>query len=478
MRRTKLGPIEGTALYIGGVLGPGVLALPALAAAEAGPASLIAWAALLLLSVPVALSFAALGARFPDGGGVATFVARAFGARAAACVGWWFYAAVPVGTLSGAMIGGQYVAEALGLGRAVALLAAALLLLAAAFAANHVGLHLSGRIQVLLCGVLVLLMVIAVGTAAPALSPGNFSPFMPQGWTSVGTAAVVLFYAFSGWEAASHLSAEFRHPQRHLRTTTVIALSVVGVLYLSLATVTVGVLGDASDRSGVPLMLLIEQGVGPGARAVTAAAAVCLTFGAVNTFIAGAARLGGALGRDGALPDWFAQGSAAGEVPRRSLLVQAVLTGALLAAVAAAGTELDLLMRITSAFLATVTAAGTAAAVALLPRRRPLWWAALLATLFTLLVLLFSSWLLALPASVAAAAALYRRTRLKERLDRPAHASGNLRPAPLPSAHDCDGSVGNRQRRTRRDPGRGRTPGPRPRGGARARPGEDRTGRR
>ncbi|WP_369201483.1 APC family permease [Streptomyces sp. PU-14G] len=397
---------DGTALYIGGVLGPGVLALPALAAAVAGPASLIAWAGLLLLSVPVALSFAALGARYPDGGGVSTFVARAFGARAAACVGWWFYAAVPAGVLAGAMIGGQYVAAALGSGRGTALLGTAVLL-ATAFAANYVGLHLSGRIQVLLCTVLVLLLVTAIVTAAPAMSSSNFSPFMPQGWASVGTAAVALFYAFSGWEAASHLSAEFARPRRNLRIATLITLAVVGTLYLALAAVTVGVLGETSDRSSVPLMLLIEQGVGPGARAVTAAAAACLTFGALNTFIAGAARLGAALGRDGALPGWLAKGAGTGQVPRSSLLVQAVLTGALLMVVAAAGTELGLLMQITSAFLATVTAAGMAAAVALLPRRRPLWWLALIAVAFTLLVLLFSKWLLALPAAVAAAAMLY-----------------------------------------------------------------------
>lgn len=128
MSGNRLGLSQGTALYIGAVLGPGVLALPALAAAAAGPASVLAWAALLAASVPIAVCFAALGARFPDGGGVSTFTARAFGARAAACVGWWFYAAVPVGVLAGALVGGQYVAGALGMGRGASLLVAVLIL--------------------------------------------------------------------------------------------------------------------------------------------------------------------------------------------------------------------------------------------------------------------------------------------------------------------------------------------------------------
>ena len=46
--------IQGTALYIGAVLGTGIIALPALAAQIAGPASLLAWLALVLLSALLA----------------------------------------------------------------------------------------------------------------------------------------------------------------------------------------------------------------------------------------------------------------------------------------------------------------------------------------------------------------------------------------------------------------------------------------
>ncbi|HVE11081.1 MAG TPA: amino acid permease, partial [Paraburkholderia sp.] len=50
----RLTALQGAALYIGAVLGTGVIALPALAAEVAGPASLIAWAALVVLSAPLA----------------------------------------------------------------------------------------------------------------------------------------------------------------------------------------------------------------------------------------------------------------------------------------------------------------------------------------------------------------------------------------------------------------------------------------
>ncbi|WP_268245606.1 APC family permease [Planomonospora parontospora] len=415
----RLGPGQGTALLLGAVLGPGVLALPHLAAAAAGPASIVAWAALLALSVPVALTFAALGGRFPDGGGVAAFAARAFGARTAAVTGWWFYFAVPVGVPAGALIGAEYVSSALGLGGG-GTLAVTCGLLAAAFAANHAGLRFSGGLQLLLAVLLVALLVAAVAMALPAVRPGNFTPFAPHGPEGVARAAGVLFFAFVGWEAASHLSAEFADPRRHLPRATALTLAVVGVLYTGLAVTVIGVLGGRAAVSPVPLALLLEHGAGSLAGPVTAGAALLLSFGAINTYVAGGARLGAALARDGALPAWLAGGAdpgragqgadsarvgqgadsarvgqgadsarvgqgadsarvgqgadsarvgrdaAPGRVPHRSLLLLAVLSGAVTAAVAGSGLGLDPLMRATSACLAAVTAVGVAAATRLL----------------------------------------------------------------------------------------------------------------
>ena len=60
--RPGLTVARGVALTIGAVLGTGVISLPAMAAGIAGPASVVAWAALVVPSAPLALTFAALGA--------------------------------------------------------------------------------------------------------------------------------------------------------------------------------------------------------------------------------------------------------------------------------------------------------------------------------------------------------------------------------------------------------------------------------
>ncbi|MEB3370849.1 APC family permease [Saccharopolyspora mangrovi] len=404
MRPGSLGRAEGTALCVAAVLGPGVLALPAVATAAAGPASIVAWAGLLALSAPVAGSFAALGARLPDGGGAAAFAARAFGPRVAASVGWWFFFAVPFGVVAAALVGGHYVAEALGWGQAGALVVAGALL-AAAFAANYVGLRFTGRVQLLLVAVLVALLASATLAAAPELDWAHFTPFLPHGWGGVAHAVSVLFFAFAGWEAISHLSGEFRAPRRDLPQVTTVAVVVVGVVYLALAVTSIGVLGARGGSTAVPLTLLLERGIGGAAGIVACAAAVLLCFGAVNTYLAGGARLGASLAREATLPAWLAPGGRPGEVPRRSVTALGVLSAAVLVAVALGACSLDTLMRATSACLAAVTCAGCLAAARLLSGARR--YAAITASTSTAVVLAFCGPFLILPALLGAAALTY-----------------------------------------------------------------------
>ncbi len=410
----KLGVRTGAALCMGAVLGPGVLALPSSAAAAAGPASLLAWLGLIGLSLPVALVFAALGARYPDGGGVSAFVRRAFGARAAAPVGWWFFWAVPLGVPAAALIGGEYVVAAAGWRPGSAPLVAALVL-AAAVGANMVGLRVSGRVQLWFAGLLAVLLCVTVAAAASEVGAAHYTPFAPHGWASVGSAASVLFFAFAGWEAITHLSGEFAAPGRDLPRVTLLAWAVVSFLYLGLAVVTIGVLGPVAGTTSTPLTLVLERGIGSYARAVAAGAALLLTFGAVNAYLAGGAQLGAALGRDGALP------RALDGHPRRGLVLLAVACAAVTAAAAAGLLGVESLLRATSACLAAVTLAGTLSAVVLLPRFR---YGAVVTSVLVGVVLVFCGVYLVVPAVLAAGAWLYERLHLAVRrrgpLDGPA----------------------------------------------------------
>ena len=379
-----------TALYVGAVLGPGVLLLPALAAEAAGPASVLAWVALLALSAPLAITFAALGVRQPEAGGTAAYARAAFGPRTGAVTGWWFLAGVILGAPTVALIGGFYVAELLDAGREGAVAGAAGMI-AAVMAANAVGLRATARLQLGLAGLLAVLLLVAVVVALPESRSANWAPFAPHGWTAVGTAASLLMLSFIGWEAVSHLAGDLRNPARQLPRAIFATLGIVVLLYLGLAVATVGVLGTSAPTD-VPLADLMAAGLGETGRTVTAALAVLLTMGAMNAYVAAATKLAGALAEEGSAPAALAS-------PARALALFATVGAALLVPLGADLLSVDGLVRATSASFVAVYATATAAGIRLLDGRRRT--AAAVAFAAVVAVLAFSGPFLLVPAAVA-----------------------------------------------------------------------------
>jgi len=285
----RLTTTRGAALYIGALLGPGLLLLPGLAAAEAGPASVLAWAGLLVLSGLFAVVFGSLGRGFPSAGGVIGYVRAGLGQRASVITGWSFLAGVVAGAPVVCLIGAGYVTELTGGGRLTRALIAALLL-AAVIALAAGGLRSSATAQLLLVGLLLGVVVVAVVGSAGSSHAANWTPFAPHGWGAVGHAASTLMLSFVGWEAVAPLTNRFPDPGRQLPRVIGIALAVTSVLYLGLAIATVSVLGSGAGISA-PLAALLRDAAGPAGTVAAAVAAVVLTLGAVNAYVTGAAEM-------------------------------------------------------------------------------------------------------------------------------------------------------------------------------------------
>lgn len=360
-----LSVIHGTALTLAAVLGTGVISLPTLAARAAGPASLIAWVALVVISVPLAATFAALGARHPDGGGVSTYARLAFGERAATVVGWAFFVAIPVGAPVAAGFAASYVADAVGGGRGteVAVTSGVILVVTVM---NWFGIRVSARVQLGIAAVIAALLLTTIAVSLPQVDRANLTPFLAHGWSGVGSAAGILVWAFAGWEILSSLSAEYSDPARDIGRATALTLVVVTVLYLGIAFCTVGVLGSRPGRA--PLADLLSGAVGDWARPVTTGIAVLLTVGAINAYFAGASRLGASLSLAGAMPAWLGDDLRRGSRnPRRALVVVALGGLGVTIGEAALGKHTDATLLVTTGTFALVYVVGTAAAVKLLP---------------------------------------------------------------------------------------------------------------
>jgi amino acid efflux transporter len=402
--RGSLGVLRGAALYVGALIGPGILLVPALAAQTAGAASIVAWAALLLLSAPLAVTFAALGVRHPVAGGVSAYVREGFGDTAAAITGGWFLTAVILGGPAVALIGGFYVADLTGSGTPVAA-AVGLAMFGAVLIANAFGLRVSSGFQLGLSSVLIVVMAIAVGVALPSRGGDNWQPFAPHGWWAVGTAANILVWLFIGWEAVAQMAGDFRRPSRDLPRAMALAFGLVSVLYVGLAVATIGVSAGTSSR--VPLADLISVGFGHAGRDATAVLAVALTMGTMNVYMGGSAKLAAALAAERALPRWLA-GDAYRSVPRRPLVLIGATGVAILSGLVAGLSSTDDLVRATAACFIAVYVLAILSALRILAGRIRL--AAAAALVLTLALAFFSAGFLLVPALSAVLAYLLRRS--------------------------------------------------------------------
>ncbi|MFC5723951.1 APC family permease [Streptomyces gamaensis] len=399
---------DGTAMAVGSVMGPSVLVLPALTARTAGPAAVLAWGAMSVFALALALALGRAGARLPHAGGIVAYTRAAFGPRLTTLTGYWLLASVPFAVPVIALVGANYITAYYGLAPRWAVAIAAVLLFTSC-ALNARGLRLSGWVQVRL---VVLTGAVLAGVSllgAGRVRAARFEPFLPHGWGAVGTAALLIFWSYIGFEMVVHLAEEFRRPARDLPLSMVLASAVLSVLYCLSAVVMVGT-GVYRDASGLaPVSVLARDALGPVAGSVTACFALCCSFVAVHTNIAGFSRLLYAQARDGKLPRALARLHPRHGTPARALAHLAAAFALLLAGVALTMPDLQELIAWPSATFVAVYLVGTAAALRILPRRDIGRAAAALAALVCLAILPFSWPAVLYPAAVAVLVLLLAR---------------------------------------------------------------------
>ncbi|HYM39756.1 MAG TPA: amino acid permease [Thermoplasmata archaeon] len=374
---------HAVAIYVSSVLGAGIFVVPGLAARLAGPASIVSWVLLSLASYPFAYTFARLSARKPESGGIYAFAREGFGLGASSAVAWLFVAWNVLGAPAATVAAASYLAFVFPMTRLDAYVVAGGILLAG-FAVNYMGIRLSGRVQLATVAAIVAALVIAVAAATPRITFADYTPFLPEGVASIGTAAALIVWSYLGYENTSNVAEEFRNPERDFRRSVLISVVLISGLYLAVALVTIGTGAYLVGTGATPFAAIMADAFGRYGGAVVAFLAVFVTFGTVNAYTAGMARVYYAAARDGVFPRALAIVEPRTGAPRRSLLFLIALDLSGLVAFYAFNVDIE------SAFLMTSGAAilayiiGSAAGIRLLAERgmrRALPWISLLVSL-------------------------------------------------------------------------------------------------
>jgi basic amino acid/polyamine antiporter, APA family len=351
------------ALSINDVIGSGIYLLPAAAMLLLGPASLWAVPAAGLCVLLVVLCFAEAGSRFDKPGGAYVYTRAAFGDFIGFEVGWmtWVARVASAAALSAGFaqaLTGLWPGAGSGLGRAIAI-AVPLLALTVI---NVAGIRWGARTAVVLviAKVIPLLLLIMVGLFV--IDWSRFVPMTAPPVAGLGEAALLLLFAYAGFENTAAPAGEFRNPRRDVPFALLVMITGVTLIYTLIQLVAVGVVPGLAT-SATPLADAAGILVGPfGIALLTVGAALSILGSNNNTVLAGSRYLF-ALADAGRMPALFARVHPRFRTPWIALLTQTAIALPL----ALTGSFVELAALSVVARLATYI--GTAAAVPVLRRR-------------------------------------------------------------------------------------------------------------
>ncbi len=400
---------EGVFMYVGSVLGTGILVTPAIAANIAGPASLVAWILLSLLSYPIGYTFGALAATYPDAGGLSSFVKRAYGWTAGTVAGWLFVFSFFVGAPIVAIIASSYIITALNLS-ANLLYPIAFLFMFLTILSNIAGIRIGSRTEAVILATVVILLLVAVALTLPSVQQNNLVPFAPKGWFAVGLVAVIVFWSFQGYENVPHMAEEFKNPKRDFQLSIAISAAITSALYVLTSFATVGTAIYVNQSLYAPVALMFSRSLGVNAIAITLFLALTTSFGTMNAYSIGVSRLVYALARDRSMPSALSKlnNHAA---PARALVILFTGSALSLLMIALLGAQLDQLFLLSGAGFIALYILSSGAAVKLL-RLRGLKRAFPFVTLVTsIVVFIFVREYVLFPLAISGLAILWTRWR-------------------------------------------------------------------
>jgi APA family basic amino acid/polyamine antiporter len=200
------------------------------------------------------------------------------------------------------------------------------------------------------------IVVFFLGLGAMYVRPENWTPFAPNGFAGVSSAAAIIFFAYIGFDAVSTAAEETRNPQRDMPIGIMASLVVCTILYVAVAVVLTGMVKWTDLGNAEPLAYAFSSLGMKWTAGIIALGAVIATTSALVPYQAGQPRIFFAMGRDGLLPGWAAKVHPRFRTPH----VTTLITGAIVAVCSSVANinELVELTNIGTLFAFALVAAG------------------------------------------------------------------------------------------------------------------------
>lgn len=321
--RRDIGFFGSAFLAFNGVVGAGIFALPEKLYVQFGAFSPFLFPLFALLVLVVAVPFASVASRFPVSGGPVVYAAT-FGPAASFQAGWIYYVARVTAFAANTNVLITYLATlwaplGSGVPRIFGMVAACGLLTLINVTGVKRAVRALDALTLLKALPLVVLAIFGLVVAG-----GSLEAPKPPPLSEVEVAALLVLYAFVGFENSVVPAGETADAQRTIPRALITTIIFTAALYFLVQLSYVAVM-EPGQGGDAPLVSFGEALLGPAGGYILTGAAIFSLLGNISGGLTATPRTTFAMARAGLLPGWFGRVSEQYRTPANSVLFMGLM---------------------------------------------------------------------------------------------------------------------------------------------------------
>ncbi|MBN1377209.1 amino acid permease [Candidatus Woesearchaeota archaeon] len=314
-------------ITINSIMGTGIFFLPAIGARIAGPASMISWGILAILSIYIAMCFGELTSMFPTAGGVYEFSKQAYGGFFSFIIGWITFLAGNI-TIAMLIVGAIQYLLPLQIIWPKILISLMFILIFNIIA--YKGMKLSSVMLVTFGIITMSTLILLIIPNLIKLNMNNYQPFFVTPIPIIFFAIFFIAETFFGWETATFLAGETKDGEKTMPKVLILGTIIIAIISLTFVFSSLGFVSwKVFGNFEAPLAYLGTAHYGSLGGDVFTILVYMSIIGSVAGWIVSAPRLILSMAEDKLLPQQLASIHPKYFTPHKAIIFQIIITSIL-----------------------------------------------------------------------------------------------------------------------------------------------------